>query len=148
MSALAAIVQAAAASVIGIYPDDSEWWHDPYSGYPCFVRRGLLGVWCGYIAVPPEHPWFGRSSHSIPAHVHGDITFARGTSDGKHWFIGFDCAHGYDAIPGMEDIMPHATQRCLFYVKAECLSLAMQARLETRLPSIDYMFMDDDATPP
>lgn len=37
-------------------PDRMEWEH---KGLPCLIVRGPVGAWCGYVAVPPSHPWHG-----------------------------------------------------------------------------------------
>lgn len=29
------------------------------SGYPCRMRRNAFGAWCGYVGLPPGHPWHG-----------------------------------------------------------------------------------------
>jgi hypothetical protein len=67
-------------------PQKSDWgpgpWHDEpdrvdfeHGGLPCLLLRGSLGSWCGYAAVPPGHPWHGKSYHDClapagdPAHV-------------------------------------------------------------------------------
>jgi hypothetical protein len=28
-------------------------------GLPCVMRRGMHGIWCGYVGIGPEHPLFG-----------------------------------------------------------------------------------------
>jgi hypothetical protein len=33
---------------------------DSETGYPCALRRGPMGHWCGYIGVPRSHPWHGK----------------------------------------------------------------------------------------
>lgn len=44
---------------------DRPWENEPDSltfeaeGLPCAMRRGVYGVWCGYVGVGPEHPLFG-----------------------------------------------------------------------------------------
>lgn len=30
-------------------------------GLQCAMRRGPLGSWCGYVAIPAGHPWYGKS---------------------------------------------------------------------------------------
>lgn len=30
-------------------------------GLLCAMRRGPLDHWCGYVAIPASHPWFGKS---------------------------------------------------------------------------------------
>lgn len=34
---------------------------DDATGYLCALRRGPGGHWCGYIQVPTDHPWHGKS---------------------------------------------------------------------------------------
>lgn len=50
--------------IFGIaFPWDAEPDHmDETSpeGYPCLLRRGPLGSWCGYVGVPKDHPLFGK----------------------------------------------------------------------------------------
>lgn len=29
-------------------------------GFKCCMRRGPLGSWCGYVGIPPSHPWHGK----------------------------------------------------------------------------------------
>lgn len=35
---------------------DKATWIDTATGLDCMVRRGM-GAWCGYVGVPPGHPW-------------------------------------------------------------------------------------------
>lgn len=35
---------------------DKAVWVDEATGLDCMVRRGN-GAWCGYVGVPPAHPW-------------------------------------------------------------------------------------------
>lgn len=70
-------------------PDRVEWYDGDLA---CLaLRHPGAGHWCGYVAVPPGHPWHGKSEycpapdcdwescpHRIDVHVHGGITFARG----------------------------------------------------------------------
>lgn len=28
---------------------------------PCYMCRGPVGAWCGYVGVPKSHPWFGKT---------------------------------------------------------------------------------------
>src|SRR5437868_461399 len=88
-------------------PDRLEWRH---AGLPCLMNRNRSGVWCGYVAVPPGHPFHGASydderTYDLPSH--GGLTFSStcsgeichvpqpGEPDDVWWF-GFDCNHGYD----------------------------------------------------
>ncbi len=103
-------------------PDLVEW-RDEATGYPCLIVRGPMGAWCGYVGVPPEHPWHGKhynGDHDIdrddaPAdhvHVHGGLTYsdqcagsichvARPGEPEHVWWFGFDCAHSGDVAPGL-----------------------------------------------
>jgi len=38
---------------------DKVQWLDVFSGYPCLIVRGPMGNLCGYVGVPPFHPWYG-----------------------------------------------------------------------------------------
>lgn len=127
-------------------PDKMQW-PDESTGLACMVRRGPLGQWCGYVGVPPEHPWFGKDysdALDLDVDVHGGLTYAA-MCDGDEetgichvvdpgepelWWLGFDCGHAFDITPGMiSDTfppMPGTVYRDLEYVKAETLRLALQ----------------------
>lgn len=38
---------------------DKVTWVDKATGLDCMIRRGGGGAWCGYVGVPPWHPWHG-----------------------------------------------------------------------------------------
>lgn len=52
-------------------PDEAEWIHEE-SGLPCLVLRSSLGSLCGYVGVPPAHPWHAVQRPDCDA----NITFA------------------------------------------------------------------------
>lgn len=105
-------------------PDKIQW-TDDLTGMPCLLARAARGQWCGYVAVPPEHPLYGRAAHELPMMaVHwGEITFAAqpgltacidhdgldlpadewlvGQPSGVElpWMIGFNAAHAGDRFP-------------------------------------------------
>ncbi len=93
-------------------PDRKEWEH---AGFPCLiVRVESHGALCGYVAVPPGHPWHGKGYDDIDgADVHGGLTYASkcsgkvchvpkpGESDDV-WWLGFDHAHSGDASPAYD----------------------------------------------
>lgn len=90
-------------------PDHHEW---RFRGMPCIIERNQLGAWCGYVAVPPGHPWHGVDYDNVGAQVHGGLTYAEpcqgsvchvplpGEADGV-WWLGFDCSHWDDLQPAM-----------------------------------------------
>lgn len=139
-------------------PDEARFVH---AGYHCLILRNNLGAWCGYVAVPPGHPWHGQKYDDVPASVHGGLTFASechgdichvpapGEPDDV-WWVGFDCGHYNDLMPGMvaleatvlKDIQTFGAEEGLAarwrgeyrtqdYVTSETQELAIQARAAT-----------------
>jgi hypothetical protein len=109
--------------------NDRVEWHDPHSGLPCLLLRNPYGgFWCGYVGVPPRHPWHGWDYAKLPDVVqhaaHGELTYSdrcmddprvpvrdrichlpkAGESDDV-WWLGFDAAHLYDVRPGFNALM-------------------------------------------
>lgn len=133
-------------------PDRLEFRH---LGFACLALRGPQLAWCGYIAIPPGHPW--RTGAAEPPADGPEITYASpckgdichvplpGESDDVLWF-GFDCAHCEDFAPkdatpehrawraklwrswGKEP-PPDKPYRDLAYVTAELEKLAAEAQL-------------------
>jgi hypothetical protein len=127
-----------------------------HSGYEWEVTSNNLGYRCGYVRVPPGHPWHGKDYDSIDAEVHGGLTFAepdehcgKGGPDDA-WWVGFDAAHAGDApdpsLPGADSVMRHGIApatldqfaemydrgyrdvvRSTEYMVAQCRRLAEQA---------------------
>lgn len=125
-------------------PDREEW---RSYGFPCLVRRGGSGSWCGYVAVPPGHPWHGKGYSELydedrAPDVHGGLTFA-GPCSGEichvpapgepddMWWHGFDCAHSGDISPLFSDrypsLGPYDTYKDIGYAKRQTERLAKQA---------------------
>lgn len=135
-------------------PDRLEWRH---RGLPCLMVRNVeIGNWCGYVAVPPGHPWHGKTDETIDADVHWGLTYTAGC--GGHvchvpqlgepvdvWWLGFDCAHAYDVMPFTAKLkrshgidfgaayadaeaagLPAVRYRDVAFVRAECERLADQ----------------------
>jgi hypothetical protein len=72
-------------------------------GFTWTVTNNGCGFRCGYVRVPPGHPWHGKRHDEIEAVVHGGLTFAeadvgcdQGVPDDA-WWLGFDFAHNLDA---------------------------------------------------
>lgn len=101
-------------------PDLVEWRHEA-SGYALLmVRAAGTGSWCGYVGLPPGHPFHGQEygdvdrSADLPAH--GGLTYS-GECFGRicHvpkpgevddvWWLGFDCAHAGDLSPAMDALI-------------------------------------------
>ena len=46
-------------------PDRIEW-RDPKTGMPCLMlRHPRHGHWCGYAALPADHPWVGQNMYRL-----------------------------------------------------------------------------------
>jgi len=127
-------------------PDRKEW-RDEATGLPCLiVRHPLMGQLCGYVAVPPGHPWHGvkcNDDRLDNVRAHGGLTFSAACDEdglvchvpqagepADVWWLGFDCGHAWDLIPGIEAMgsWDHCTYRDMPYVEAECAKLAAQAK--------------------
>ena len=104
-------------------PDRVDW-TDDMTGYPCFVKRGPMGAWCGYVGVPPGHRYHGADYDDVPyGEVHHGLSYSAPCDDrdGESaerichvptpgepedvWWFGFDCGHYNDVIPGMLSTM-------------------------------------------
>jgi hypothetical protein len=73
-----------------------------HAGYPWVITYNDWAVRCGYVRVPPGHPWHGRHYNDINAKVHGSLGFSgpgedddQGDPD-RGWWVGFDCGHAHD----------------------------------------------------
>lgn len=111
--------------------DKSAWGPGPWQGEPdkmqwvdwetdldCLIVRNHFGALCGYVGVPPEHPWHGVDGRD-DIDVHGGLTYAASCQEGADeaegichvpapgrspdvWWFGFDCGHFHDIMPGMD----------------------------------------------
>lgn len=130
-------------------PDRIEWEH---AGFDCLAIRNIMGVWCGYVAVPAGHPLYridyNRADNFVK--VHGGVTYSDkcaghichipkpGRPDDV-WWIGFDCGHSQDIIPAFIDMHINEIKKIVFkaqyrdigYVRREVNRLAEQiARIQ------------------
>lgn len=98
---------------------DKVQWIDEATGLDCLIVRGPLGAWCGYVGVAPGHPMHGVGYDDVDPYpaVHGGLTFSAACQEGAEetgvchipepgrpdsvWWLGFDCGHLNDLIPGM-----------------------------------------------
>jgi hypothetical protein len=109
---------------------DGPWQHEPDRaewrdrGFVCLaLRNDRSGNWCGYLGVPPGHPWHGKDYGELDVRVHGGLTYGEkcmedprpdrervchvpleGESDDV-WWLGFDCHHACDYAPLFEKRM-------------------------------------------
>jgi hypothetical protein len=123
-----------------------------HEGFEWEVTNNGIGYRCGYVRVPPGHPWHGKDYDNVEPYpeVHGGLTFAAPDvncgKDGEDdaWWLGFDCAHAGDApdpslslregMTAMRDYgLGYDTIKTTGYVQAECERLAEQARAASSL---------------
>ena len=129
---------------------DLDLWKDERTGLYCLVMRTTLGALCGYVGLPNEHPLYAVHylEESFPdVNVHGGVTFSDRMTDRENlWWVGFDCSHYGDYVPGMASFMnplnipsyEKGVYRDMSYVRAECASLAEQLSnfgIAPRLPA-------------
>lgn len=136
---------------------DKRQWVDKTTGYPCLIRRGGLGAWCGYVGVPEGHPLFEKAHYDDydAVGVHGGVTFTdhcladhapetgichivEEGEDDNVWWVGFDCNHGDDIAPESaylykemnlpSDRWGGASYKTIEYVTNETLGLAQQLK--------------------
>ena len=101
-------------------------WTDPVTALRCWVRRHPVTLaLCGYVQVPPDNPLHGvHYSNLDTIVVHGGLTFS-GRIEG-HFYLGFDCSHAWDLLPGLPWQNEGAFYRTVEFVKTECTRLAAQ----------------------
>ena len=119
---------------------DKKQWEDKETGFPCLIVRGTSGALCGYVGIPNGHPFFEKEYFDVPVgDVHGGLTFSNHCSpyetykgvchivedgeDDNVWWLGFDCGHSCDYIPGF-DTLADGSYRNMDYVRKECIQLA------------------------
>jgi len=131
-----------------------EWDNEPdrvdfiHAGFSCFMLRGPMGAWCGYVGVPNTHPAYEKDYSALECDhhidVHGGITYANkcqgaichvpqpGMPDDV-WWLGFDTAHYRDKTPfnyrsiGLSN-EGSGIYRNVEYVTAEIKKLAEQLK--------------------
>lgn len=152
-----------------------------YRGFPCIIHRAhpvnpenpkdVLGHLCGYVGVPPSHPFHGKRYNEVPVEVHGGLTYAEKSGrsfcceKGDAWWLGFDCAHLGDLVPGIWEMrqpggilheihsryehckIPEDAYRTIAYVKNEIRNMVKQLEkytvLETTLNLEAKMTLDE-----
>lgn len=146
------------ATIPGPWADepDKAQWIDEATDLDCLAVRNYGGAWCGYVGVPPGHPYHGADPFEIDTDVHGGLNYGAlcdETDEGAHavchvpepgrpadvYWLGFHCSYAFDLspmlaqhvylksnIPAGPRILEHQTYRTFDYVQAECARLAKQ----------------------
>jgi len=122
---------------------DKEQWKDKETGLPCLIVRNSMGALCGYVGINSKHQYFEKDYMDAEVNVHGGLTFAdKCAPDNMHepkichivetgeddniWWLGFDCGHYNDFMPGCSRIFKDGIYKDIAYVKNECKDLAKQ----------------------
>lgn len=134
-------------------PDRLEWRSEKTPGLALLiVRSPSTGSLCGYVGVPPGHPWHGKGcgwdDDGIEAEVHGGLNYAAKCQEGGRichvpragespdvWWLGFDCGHAWDispafsALPGFSVVSSSLGEsyKTIAYVRHQVERLAAQA---------------------
>lgn len=85
-----------------------DWIH---ASLRCKAIQGPFGI-NGYVAVPKNHPAWGKSYYDVDVEVHGGLTFGKqGEEDNEKWpdselyWFGWDTAHGFSGHWSLEDVV-------------------------------------------
>ena len=141
-------------------PDKAEW-RDEATGLPCMIKRNHLGALCGYVGAPRAHALYGihySDAEDVLEYAgHCGLTYSatcdeRGEEcpedtichlplegeDDDVWWLGFDCAHAWDVVPGMHEFigfMPDAAYRDWEYV-TQCVTQLAAAVSTANTPDV------------
>lgn len=86
-------------------PNEKRWTH---AGLECVIYRNKhVLTLCGYVVIPEEHPVYELTEDKTEEifSVHGGVTwFGHDPHDNTRpeKFLGFDCAHYRDLMPGID----------------------------------------------
>lgn len=150
-------------------PDKIQW-QDEATGYPCLIKRNRMGALCGYVGVSEGHPYFQKHYDDVDVSAHGGLTYSDMCQEDPEnhgichlpepgepehvWWLGFDCGHYDDFMPGygswsmrpIPEIMKRGTYRDVPFVQEECRQLAQQLKeQEARALAADRLDSSDDA---
>ena len=85
----------------GEWTKEGNYEHFQHKGFDCMVlRMPSQGHLCGYVGLKKDHKFYNLHYDKIDVDVHGGLTYAEKGEDGNLSWIGFDCAHHNDYLPG------------------------------------------------
>lgn len=126
-------------------------------GYKCFILWVNESHYCGYVAIPKEHPAYGKSYYTYSVdfddvtegflkqkpileaindiEVHGGITYAdndlrdKVKPEDNLWLFGFDASHAWDkTLSEYSYGSEGATFKDRLFMKEQCEKLAKQLK--------------------
>jgi len=130
----------------GKWQDEPDYvsWVDDATDYALVLRRNLLGCWCGFVGLPPDHKLYqsdiGCDEFKF-IEVHGDIQYAHFSEEDdlefsppiKRFWIGFNCMGDKDLVPGQAILgvrrkKPSGVYRDQKFVSKQVVALAEQIK--------------------
>src|SRR3990167_548793 len=57
--------------------------------FPAAIWKVPMGTLCGYLGVPPNHPWYGKHYNNIDCDVHGGLTYSEHENFGHPAIISY-----------------------------------------------------------
>jgi hypothetical protein len=123
-------------------PDALQWLEEKTQQVCVIWRHVEFGSLNGYVGVPKEHPcyemplanvammdWPCGITYANPLDYFREV-FSFPTDEYlNYWYIGFDCMHAQDMVPGLPIRLPGATYKPYQYVRelTELLAQALHA---------------------
>lgn len=92
-------------------------------GRDCLIIQQPLGYLCGYVRADELRELGTEEEPICNLECHGGVTYSGTLDTPDVWWIGFDCAHAWDLIPGCYST---GTFKDEDYVTEECESLVQQ----------------------
>lgn len=105
-----------------------------YKGLVCIIKRHpTLKHLCGYVGLWKDSPLYKVHYDKLyHLNVHGALTFSDFFGEGDIWFLGFDCGHSFDYVPGSPVFSDVERYADIEYVRSEVKSLADQVLQSTK----------------
>lgn len=103
--------------------------------FTCVIaRHSSLFHYCGYVALPKGHKFYGKEGEEIDIEVHGGISYSDyglkhliGSVFFDYWWIGFDCGHFGDLLPNIHmPLLNGSEYRDFEFVKNEIQKMCDQ----------------------
>lgn len=110
--------------------EDLYAFRDKSTDWPCAIVRTPMGHLNGYVGIDSTHFLFGKdydkANDKFDDSVHGGLTYS-GKGDGNNfWWFGFDTAHYYDYVPGINiGGAINSDYRDVEYIKRELVNLCI-----------------------
>lgn len=128
---------------------EGPWKNEPdrmefrYKDFNCLILRSQFLNLCGYVGIKKDHPYYEKNFYELDekVNVHGGLTYSdfcnrricsdHYFSNDPLWWLGFDCSHLGDYVPGIHGIHMYIepseeSYKDIFYVDREIKSLVDQ----------------------